>query len=288
MTEPLKEYLRCNDCRRKTWHALLSSHALGGEVDMGADKPPLKWTDTYDIFQCQGCETPSIRRTYWISLEDADPDISFFPPRISRHVPKWAIHAGIQIFGLLSEVYAALQANSSRLALMGIRALIDVVVLDKVGDVGSFAEKLEALQAAGYVGQKQREFLAAVLDAGSAAAHRGHRPTTRDLNYAMDIVENLLQAVYVLESSAKQSAKKHPREGATSQEGAQRWRKPYILTCLTARPSGRAWPILCGRILAKTSCCWNVSYRRTRPIERAADAVAHRRSARRAPKVMHA
>jgi hypothetical protein len=93
---------------------------------------------------------------------------------------------------------------------MGIRAVIDLAVVERVGDVGTFEQKLNALAEKGYVGEKQKDFLAAALDAGSAAAHRGHRPKASDLDYSMDIVENMLQALYVLEEAADQLRKATP------------------------------------------------------------------------------
>ena len=94
---------------------------------------------------------------------------------------------------------------------MGARALIDIVILEKVGDTGSFKEKLEALKKAGLIGTKNRDFLEAALDTGSAAMHRGHIPDEESVNHVMDIVENLLQAVYVLESAAKELKQATPQ-----------------------------------------------------------------------------
>lgn len=44
-----------------------------------------------------------------------------------------------------------------------------------------------------------RKFLEVALDAGNAAAHRAHVPTTEQMNTVMDIVENLLHSLFVLE-----------------------------------------------------------------------------------------
>jgi hypothetical protein len=86
---------------------------------------------------------------------------------------------------------------------MGARTLVDMAILDKVGDVGTFEQKLKALEDQGFVSQRNREVLEAALDAGNAAAHRGHGFKAEEVNQVMDIVENLLQAIYVLESAAQ-------------------------------------------------------------------------------------
>jgi uncharacterized protein YutE (UPF0331/DUF86 family) len=86
---------------------------------------------------------------------------------------------------------------------MGARTLVDMAILDKVGDVGTFEQKLKALEDEGYVSKRNREVLDAALDAGNATAHRGHQFDSESVNQVMDIVENLLQAIYVLEPAAK-------------------------------------------------------------------------------------
>ena len=105
---------------------------------------------------------------------------------------------------------------------MGARTLVDMLMLDKIGDVGSFQHKLEQLEKRGLVGRQNRNFLAVALDAGNAAAHRGYQPKKEQLNHAMDIVENLLQAVYVLEGAAEELKKSMPQRGTKRQPDAKR------------------------------------------------------------------
>jgi hypothetical protein len=88
--------------------------------------------------------------------------------------------------------------------MMGARALVDMVIVEKVGDLGSFAEKLKKLESEEYISATNRVVLEAALDVGSAAAHRGHAPRTSQIDAVMDIIENLLQAVYVLPDMAEE------------------------------------------------------------------------------------
>jgi hypothetical protein len=111
---------------------------------------------------------------------------------------------------LLREVYRSLDADNRSLPMMGARALLDILIVEKVGDVGTFKQKLDKLAAGGFIGTAQVEILDAALDAGSAAAHRGHTPSFAEVNAVMDIVENLLKAVYVLPDMAKSLKKTTP------------------------------------------------------------------------------
>jgi hypothetical protein len=112
-------------------------------------------------------------------------------------------------------VYAALAADSRTLAAIGIRTITDMVAVDKVGDKPTFKAKLDGLQDEGWLSSQNREVLEAVVDVGSAAAHRGHRPTTEKLNYAMDIIENLLESIYVLAPVAEQLKESIPPRNRT-------------------------------------------------------------------------
>jgi hypothetical protein len=68
--------------------------------------------------------------------------------------------------------------------------------------VGTFAEKLKQFEHNGFIGSKDRDVLEAALDAGSATAHLGCEPERETLNQAMDMVEHVLEAVYVLGQAA--------------------------------------------------------------------------------------
>jgi len=98
--------------------------------------------------------------------------------------------------------------------MMGARTLLDLLMVEKVGDVGTFKQKLKKLQDAGYVGANNVDVLDAALDVGNAAAHRGHAPKATEVNAVMDIVENVLHAVYVLPDMALKLKKATPPRGA--------------------------------------------------------------------------
>lgn len=193
--------IHCNSCSRETNHAVRASHTVVSE-DTNHEYGPFGEKDTFEILQCLGCEDRTVRRLFeHDAYGEGMPD--FYPPRISRRTPLWKDKLPKQILAVVEEVYRALQTDSPRLATIGARTVIDLVILDKVGDVGTFAEKLTELEKQGYVGRKNKEFVAVALEAGSAAAHRGNAPLVDDLNRVMDIVESLLESVYVLENLAQ-------------------------------------------------------------------------------------
>ena len=199
----------CNACGQKTKHVVIAKRTVVSDQTEYEGKTIVIAGDAYRMLECQGCESVSLEHQMLDEPNDIDETV-LYPPRVFRRPPKWVQHLPIPIRGLLEEVYVALQNNSRRLAMMGSRALVDLVILDTVGDVGTFEEKLEALEKKGTVSSKGREILVAALDAGSAAVHRGYLPQPHEMTAVMDIVENLLQATYHLEGLADRLRKATP------------------------------------------------------------------------------
>lgn len=187
---PVIERIHCNACRQNTRHQLLCK-TVDTEDDDLPDGPTIEWTITHETFQCCGCGAAVLRRTAISEIEDWN-SIQYFPPAISRHPPSWRWECPTQVHEVMTEVYRSLDANNRRLPMMGARTLVDMLMVDKVGDIGSFDDKLKKLEGLGVISRDNREVLSAALDVGHAAAHRGHAPATDDVNAVMDIVENLL------------------------------------------------------------------------------------------------
>jgi hypothetical protein len=125
--------------------------------------------------------------------------------------PPWLRELPPEFQHLLREVYDALENDARALPAMGIRTLIDQFATRVVGDLGPFARKLEALQHGGILGAEDRKRLTVVIDAGSAAAHRGLRPTPKALRHMMECVEHLLWGQFACRASTRQLRRTIPR-----------------------------------------------------------------------------
>jgi hypothetical protein len=203
------ERLHCNECKQATRHAVIAHHVQNGSQHID-DDIEISWSTTYTLLECQGCEAVCLRKAYWFSEGKDEADLTFYPPPVGRTIPDWATDLPEDWQGLLQEVYAALQADSRRLAMMGARAIVDLVLNEKAGDIGGFDQKLNALVDSGYLGRRDRDVLFAALNAGHAAAHRGHEASVEETAHVMDIVENLLHAD-VLSQAAADLDKSIPR-----------------------------------------------------------------------------
>lgn len=222
----------CNTCLGEKNHLVLFKHEsswhqeISPEFDISGD-------DIYELLQCCGCDSICFRHKSQFS-EDYDDEgrpewkTHYYPPAISRQKPKYfkeIISVGSDTFSdledMIDEVYVALENGSTRLATMGIRAIIETVMIDKVSDNGTFVANLEELYGQGYVSSKQKDRLKIVLEAGHAAMHRGYCPSSKELNNILDICENLIEFLYVHEIKTDKLSKKIPPRPPKKKKGSK-------------------------------------------------------------------
>jgi hypothetical protein len=206
---PKVEWLHCNQCLRNTKHHVLAEHPRRVVEQHGEHE--YWWAITNTLFECCGCEFVTLRRNF-MSSESDEEEITFYPPPVSRSLPSWHHHLPWKMQELLREIYTALHSDSRWLALMGTRALIDLFMVDKIGDRGAFTEKLKKLVEKGYLANHEKEILNTALEAGNAATHRGYKPESEELNHVVDVVERLIHTYILKEANDVAKAKIPPRK----------------------------------------------------------------------------
>lgn len=203
----------CNDCGGARRHQELRIEETKWQVPFDAMIGIVEGGDIYQMLRCRGCSSISFRHLRWCSEWD-DQEAHFYPPQTSRNKPAWLEEECIPRSQreLLLEIYEALHNNSPRLAAMGVRSLIERVMIDKVGDNGSFSKNVAAFLLQGWISEKQKETLEKIIDAGHAVTHRDFNPSVGDLGMLMDIVEATIASVYIHpESGARLGGKIPPR-----------------------------------------------------------------------------
>ena len=197
-TSELKSH--CNRCRQETSHVAVFEKQNEVSADIES-VGKIYWVTTHRLLECCGCQDISLSKAVYFSEAD-DTQTHFYPPRVSRHKPAWHGELPTDYEQLLAEVYSSLHADNRRLAMMGARALVDLFILRKVGDLGDFSKGMDALEKEGFISVKDRLIVKAAIEAGHAAAHRAYRPTAIDLERVMDIIENIIQHDVLHESAA--------------------------------------------------------------------------------------
>ena len=202
----------CNNCLQETKHFIIAERTNEGSESAEPSNPycpyEISWRTTYRMLECCGCEDISMERIFYFSEWD-DVEEEYYPPQISRAIPKWHEELPAEWCSLFKEVYTALHADSRRLVLMGVRTLVDLYMNELLGDIGGFAHKIKELEKKGLISKPNKEILEAALEAGHAAAHRGHLAKANEVNQVIDIIENLLQS-YVLLDAADNLKSKTP------------------------------------------------------------------------------
>lgn len=116
--------------------------------------------------------------------------------------PDWIDSLPEPVSAIMAEVYRGVDLDLRSISAMGIRAVIDIVLVALVGDVGGFDKKLNAMVGKGLLTQHGLSQMLAVIDAGNAAAHRGHTPDRIDLLTLLRVCESLLYEHLVMPNRA--------------------------------------------------------------------------------------
>ena len=162
----------------------------------------------YRVAECDGCASVSVH-TSWVNSGQPDPIDEQWPPKVSRRPPKWMFELFLSDsfhnpfkHDFIREIYSSLKARNLRLTVLGVRALLEQVMLEHIEDKHSFAGNLEAFEAQGFISRVQREAILPVIEAGHASMHRGFKATEQQVEAILDIAENVIESIYITKSRA--------------------------------------------------------------------------------------
>ena len=199
----------CIMCARVNVHKVLARQ----------DRSSVEAHDVYYFLECAGCGAVSMANLWNTGDDD---EARYYPSPISRKPPEWLWKLRF-LFGdnerplgeLLHEIYEAVQGKQHRLALMGVRAFFEQLMIAKVGDQGTFKCNLNKFLKDGFIAKIQLTAIEHILESGHAAIHRGYMPVEEDLNTALNIMEGITETIYFHEHEAKQVAARVPPRGST-------------------------------------------------------------------------
>ena len=202
----------CNECSGERNHEVLHTT----KSSWSDDESGVSGGDKYEMIRCLGCEAVRLKHTNWFSEEDGV-TVRYYPPAIFRRQPDWFGELWLELCSedefvekLLKEIYVALQNNLPSLAAMGVRSLLEKVMVSKTGDNGSFTANKKAFERLGYGSRVQCERLEAILEVGHAAIHRVFTPNRTEVVTLVDIAEHIIETVYLHESKVKELRKRVP------------------------------------------------------------------------------
>lgn len=129
----------------------------------------------------------------------------------SKKYPEWFQELGDTEKSIIVEIDEAMKTGLKALPLMGIRALLENIMLSYIDDKKTFKKNLKEFEAQGYVTEKIADILFQVIDAGSAVMHRAHIPSGEDVKICMDVVINLIQSLKILNPKVDDIHKQLPK-----------------------------------------------------------------------------
>jgi hypothetical protein len=202
----------CNACGDGRNHHVLHSERITWEDP----EHPVSGSNTYETLKCCGCENIKLRHISCFS-EDDDATVNYFPAAIFRPNPEWFKELEFDLSSddefvsqLLKEIYVALQHNLRSLAAMGVRSLLERIMISKTGDKGSFSQHTSEFEKLGYISRIQRERLETILDAGHATIHRAFKPDKKDIITLVDLTEHIVETVYLHEAKVTELKNRVP------------------------------------------------------------------------------
>ena len=198
--EILKTY--CGNCDKETSHTLeYKAHETEPVEILAKNDKELKtesfWMVGFHLWQiskCKGCEKLTFKHVIRTSSEPGTDIIFNFPKSHIRPLPDWYQKLPLKYLEIIREIYSAINQGAFILALIGVRTILDVYIVEKIGDKGTFKTKLSKLVDGGFITKTRADSLNTIINAGNASAHRGYKPKQKNLFQILDIMDNLLQS----------------------------------------------------------------------------------------------
>lgn len=145
----------------------------------------------YTIFKCCGCERIHIEIKTKVDKEQEDNKV--IPAKTDVGVSEFLFHLQLDYIGIYREVLGAINQGYYNLACCGIRTMIDIFMNDKVGNNGTFSNRLNKMKDEHFISCDQYNMLKILIEAGNASAHRGFVPEQEDVINLLGVLDIILK-----------------------------------------------------------------------------------------------
>lgn len=206
-------WLPCSKCHGKTCHKVLASVDKEGKHDYPSHDYEIHFETKYQVVECQGCTSISFRKNEtdseemledesgnWIPVDHEE----LYPSRVAgRHKLDQASLLPREVENIYNETHFALCNRQQILAGIGLRALVETICKEKQAPGKDLEKKIDSLIDLGVLTPDGAEILHSLRILGNVAAHEVKPHSEQTLGIAMDVVEHLLQGVYILPAVAE-------------------------------------------------------------------------------------
>lgn len=197
------EKLTCPTCKVETNHKLKWEHTIRSENEQNE----MWWQLEYELFQCLGCETPTLRKLDFFSENlgynsQGDvviiPELTIWPPekKFRTIEIKQIPNLPINVRRMYRETIDAYNFGLPTLCAAGIRSVIEAVCKEELIVADDLEKKIEVLKNKGIVTEKISEGLHQNRLIGNEALHEAEMFGDLELKTAIELIETLLDSHY--------------------------------------------------------------------------------------------
>lgn len=190
----------CISCEKETNQTVLFKKAVPGYSKGDLDE--------FYTVQCRGCDTVSFlhvarfkfgKREKPTVIHNNYPEtdflygveFDFLPEEDQQQLPK-------QIAALYEEITDAFESNSSILAGLGLRTLVEAVCIEQGIKGDNLLKKIQGLHSNGLISSTELPILDKLRLIGNYSAHQVRSLPMDKLNYALSIINHILKSIYIL------------------------------------------------------------------------------------------
>ncbi|QDU09659.1 DUF4145 domain-containing protein [Gimesia aquarii] len=219
--------VRCSKCGRG-----YRNHLVLFETKKEYGDPDIGWThdEFHQLIQCRGCDTFRYRR-FNIELEynppehRSDPyDIQIYPNDESESELRKPIQfknnleeegslVPENVWKMYRETIHCFNANARTMAGGGLRATVEAICLSQKINNGNLQKKIDELAKRNLLTTAQAELLHEERYIGNSALHEMTTPSSQDIEDGLEIVEGLINTIYILPSKAEALRKRRTTRG---------------------------------------------------------------------------
>ena len=219
----------CSECGKETHHDVLACIC---EHDSSDDADIQVW-NTFETVQCRGCRRVGFRTTGQCT-EDQEYDpftgeiglittISLYPDSERSRRP---IDKSYQLPGVVRRVYQeTLIAASNDLRVLvgiGIRAIVESVCKERSAKGSNLEKRIDDLVDQGFMPRPAADLLHGTRLLGNRSAHEAEPLTLESLQAALDVIDHLLQTVYLMPGLGTHLPKPKPRPAESRPRARQK------------------------------------------------------------------
>ncbi|MBC3964313.1 DUF4145 domain-containing protein [Pseudomonas simiae] len=202
----------CESCQIEQRHAVQTSTRVKFESD------EFTGITEFEIIRCLNCDSISFRKEssnsedyYYDPATDeytSNCDVSLYPNRTAgRFKIEAHWHLPPEVRAAYEEVISAVNGGQPILAGLGVRVLIEVICRDQKATGKSLLAKIDDLKNKGVLTHAGADILHKLRSMGNESAHEAKPSSDKQISLSMDVVDNLLQSVYIHPNEAKSAFK---------------------------------------------------------------------------------